>query len=153
MSQKNLRKKSYARIPDVLDLPQLIEVQLQSFKVFRKEGLRELFEEISPIVSFNKKCPCRIREKQVYLGTGHRFSAAAAGKYYVRHMAAAQAFYTLLTENPFHRIYYIALTATIWAHNRSYWKIKTQLRLVCKTFKPVQLDFFKSHISPDITVR
>jgi DNA-directed RNA polymerase subunit beta len=54
MSQKNLRKKSYARIPDVLDLPQLIEVQLQSFTVFRKEGLRELFEEISPIVSFNK---------------------------------------------------------------------------------------------------
>jgi len=54
MSLKNVRKKSYARIPDVLELPQLIEVQLQSFEVFKAEGLMELFEEISPIVSFNK---------------------------------------------------------------------------------------------------
>ncbi|MBN1995435.1 MAG: DNA-directed RNA polymerase subunit beta [Anaerolineae bacterium] len=54
MSQKNARKKSYARIPDVLELPQLIEVQLKSFQAFKDEGLRELFEEISPIVSFNK---------------------------------------------------------------------------------------------------
>ncbi len=47
-------RKSYARIPDVLDLPTLIEVQLKSFDWFRKEGLAELFREISPIVSFNK---------------------------------------------------------------------------------------------------
>ncbi len=44
--------KSYARIPDVHPLPHLIEVQLQSYKWFREEGLAELFEEISPIVSF-----------------------------------------------------------------------------------------------------
>src|SRR5690606_1084545 len=31
-----------------------IEVQLESFKVFREGGSGELFEEISPIVSFNK---------------------------------------------------------------------------------------------------
>ncbi len=48
------RKKSYARIPDILELPRLIEVQLESFEQFRKEGLRELFDEISPIISFNK---------------------------------------------------------------------------------------------------
>ncbi|GAB4533337.1 MAG: hypothetical protein Kow0063_15140 [Anaerolineae bacterium] len=50
----NSGSKSYARIPDVLELPQLIEVQLQSFQWFLKEGLAELFQEISPIVSFNK---------------------------------------------------------------------------------------------------
>jgi DNA-directed RNA polymerase subunit beta len=50
----NSARKSYARIPDILELPKLIEVQLESFKMFRKEGLRELFDEISPIVSFNK---------------------------------------------------------------------------------------------------
>lgn len=50
----NPARKSYARIPDILELPKLIEVQLESFKVFRDEGLGELFEEISPIVSFNK---------------------------------------------------------------------------------------------------
>ncbi len=54
MSFNSGRKKSYARIPDILELPRLIEVQLESFKQFKDEGLRELFDEISPIVSFNK---------------------------------------------------------------------------------------------------
>ena len=47
-------RKSYARIPDVLELPKLIEVQLISFEQFRREGLGELLQEISPIISFNK---------------------------------------------------------------------------------------------------
>jgi DNA-directed RNA polymerase subunit beta len=47
------RRKSYARIPDVLPLPDLIEVQLDSYHWFQDEGLRELFDEISPIQSFN----------------------------------------------------------------------------------------------------
>jgi DNA-directed RNA polymerase subunit beta len=47
------RRKSYARIPDVLPLPDLIEVQLQSYDWFQEEGLRELFDEVSPIQSFN----------------------------------------------------------------------------------------------------
>ena len=50
----NLESKSYARIPDVLELPKLIEVQLKSFHWFLEEGFAELFQEISPIVSFNK---------------------------------------------------------------------------------------------------
>src|SRR5690606_31409643 len=45
--------KNYARTPDTLDLPSLIEVQLASFKWFREQGLAELFDEISPIESFN----------------------------------------------------------------------------------------------------
>ncbi|HRE26318.1 MAG TPA: DNA-directed RNA polymerase subunit beta, partial [Anaerolineales bacterium] len=48
-----LAPKSYARIKDVLTLPSLIEVQLQSFEWFRTEGLADLFEEVSPIESFN----------------------------------------------------------------------------------------------------
>src|SRR5512139_235193 len=47
------RRKSYARIPDVLAMPDLIEVQLDSYRWFQAEGLRELFDEISPIQSFN----------------------------------------------------------------------------------------------------
>ncbi len=46
--------KSYARIGDVHVLPTLIEAQLDSFHWFQQEGLRELFDEISPIQSFNK---------------------------------------------------------------------------------------------------
>ena len=36
-------------------MPHLIEVQLRSFEWFRREGLRELFAEISPISDFTGK--------------------------------------------------------------------------------------------------
>ncbi len=52
MSQM-LGRKSYARNTDVHSLPTLIEVQLESFEWFVTEGLKELFNEISPIESFN----------------------------------------------------------------------------------------------------
>jgi DNA-directed RNA polymerase subunit beta len=47
-------KKNYARIPPKLGLPNLIEVQLDSFKRLKQEGLADLFHEISPIESYNK---------------------------------------------------------------------------------------------------
>jgi DNA-directed RNA polymerase subunit beta len=71
------RRKSYARIPDVLPLPHLIEIQLDSYRVFQEEGLRELFDEISPIESFSGGLELHfpgfradINEK---LGLGYRF--------------------------------------------------------------------------------
>ncbi|MCC6799140.1 MAG: DNA-directed RNA polymerase subunit beta, partial [Anaerolineae bacterium] len=51
--QRRLDEKNYARTPDVLELPSLIEIQLESFRRFIDEGLNELFDEISPIESFN----------------------------------------------------------------------------------------------------
>ncbi len=45
--------KWYNRIPDTFSLPSLIEVQLESFERLRSEGLAELFDEISPIDSYN----------------------------------------------------------------------------------------------------
>ena len=48
------RNKSYARIPSTYSLPNLIEVQLESFKWLQSEGLADLFDEISPIESFNR---------------------------------------------------------------------------------------------------
>nr|HPL81304.1 DNA-directed RNA polymerase subunit beta [Anaerolineaceae bacterium] len=44
--------KNYARIPVGLELPQLIEVQLESFERLKTEGLANLFNEVSPIVSY-----------------------------------------------------------------------------------------------------
>jgi DNA-directed RNA polymerase subunit beta len=46
-------QKWYSRIPDVYSLPTLIEVQLDSFEWLMDEGLAELFDEISPIESYN----------------------------------------------------------------------------------------------------
>src|SRR5689334_6030578 len=48
-------RKRYARIPEVLPVPNLIELQLESFKWFIDKGLRELFDEISPIKDFTGK--------------------------------------------------------------------------------------------------
>lgn len=50
----DLPSKSYARIDVKLPLPDLIEVQLESFERLKKEGLADLFHEISPIESYNK---------------------------------------------------------------------------------------------------
>lgn len=49
-----LPTKNYARIPVVFDLPDLIEVQLDSFKRLKSENLADLFDEVSPIESYNK---------------------------------------------------------------------------------------------------
>src|SRR5258706_2877676 len=49
-----LPRKNYARIPVELNLPNLIEVQLDSFERLKREGLGDLFHEVSPIESYNK---------------------------------------------------------------------------------------------------
>ena len=47
-----VERRSYASIPVVLDVPNLIQVQLDSFNRFKSDGLKELFDEISPIEDF-----------------------------------------------------------------------------------------------------
>ncbi len=47
-----LPTKSFSRIDVNIDLPNLIETQLNSFETLKREGLAELFHEISPIESY-----------------------------------------------------------------------------------------------------
>src|SRR3990172_8012752 len=49
-----LPTKTYSRLSTQLQLPDLIEVQLDSFERLKKDGLGDLFHEISPIESYNK---------------------------------------------------------------------------------------------------
>ena len=49
------RVKSYARIPEVLDVPHLILSQVQSFDWFKTDGLAEVFKEFSPITDYTGK--------------------------------------------------------------------------------------------------
>jgi DNA-directed RNA polymerase subunit beta len=46
------QRRSYARINEVLELPNLIEIQQRSYQWFLEEGLREMFQDISPIEDF-----------------------------------------------------------------------------------------------------
>ncbi|HEX9062452.1 MAG TPA: DNA-directed RNA polymerase subunit beta [Clostridia bacterium] len=43
---------SYSKIDEVLDMPNLIEVQKDSYKWFLDEGLREVFRDVSPITDY-----------------------------------------------------------------------------------------------------
>lgn len=49
---KHRVRRSYSRIKEVLDLPNLIEIQTDSYKWFLDEGLREMFDDIMPIEDF-----------------------------------------------------------------------------------------------------
>ena len=48
----NSMRMSYQRQKEVLQMPNLIEVQKDSYNWFLKEGLREAFDDISPITNF-----------------------------------------------------------------------------------------------------
>jgi DNA-directed RNA polymerase subunit beta len=48
---KNIRM-SYSSIDDVLEMPNLIEVQKKSYNWFLEEGLREVFRDVSPITDY-----------------------------------------------------------------------------------------------------
>jgi len=47
------QRATYSRIAEVLDIPNLIEVQKESYQWFTTEGLREVFRDISPITDFS----------------------------------------------------------------------------------------------------
>ncbi|HEV2907695.1 MAG TPA: hypothetical protein VGX02_00385, partial [Candidatus Eremiobacteraceae bacterium] len=51
-SQKGKDRFTFAKIPHTLDIPDLIELQKESFNWFITEGLREAFASISPIKDF-----------------------------------------------------------------------------------------------------
>ncbi len=44
---------SYARIKEVMEMPHLLDIQRNSYDWFKKEGLQEIFHDISPIADFS----------------------------------------------------------------------------------------------------
>ena len=48
-------RKSFSKVNEVLSMPDLIEVQKNSYYRFLKEDLREVFNDISPIVDYSGK--------------------------------------------------------------------------------------------------
>ena len=47
-------RRSFAKIPDVMDVPNLIAIQTDSFKWFKEEGLQQAFQDIAPIENSTK---------------------------------------------------------------------------------------------------
>ena len=48
-----ISRKNFQKINEVLDMPNLIEVQKNSYKWFLEEGLKDVFNEDSTIVDYN----------------------------------------------------------------------------------------------------
>ncbi len=65
MARARTDRLSFAKIPEVLPLPDLLSVQSDSFNWFLERGLKEIFEEISPIEDFTGSLALEL--------TDHRF--------------------------------------------------------------------------------
>ena len=52
MAHALTERKSFAKIDEIMEMPNLIEIQRDSYQWFLDEGLMEMFEEISPISDF-----------------------------------------------------------------------------------------------------
>ncbi len=72
-------RKRYARIPEVLPIPNLIELQLESFHWFIDNGLRELLDEISPIQDFTGRV-MELRFKRIRVRERPSTPSSSAGR-------------------------------------------------------------------------
>ena len=52
MYGKTLRK-SFARVPEVQEMPHLLEVQRNSYHWFLEQGLREVFDEVDSVTDYS----------------------------------------------------------------------------------------------------
>lgn len=48
------KRMSFSKIKEVIDLPDLIEIQKDSYARFLKDGLREVLDDISPITDYSE---------------------------------------------------------------------------------------------------
>ena len=48
---KKAQRRDYSKVSGTLDLPNLVEIQTDSFDWFTQEGIKEVFQEIYPIVN------------------------------------------------------------------------------------------------------
>ena len=52
MIEEKRRRISFSKIDEILEIPNLIEIQQKSYQWFLEKGLREVFHDISPIQDF-----------------------------------------------------------------------------------------------------
>jgi len=57
-------RRSFAKIPEILEVPNLIDIQRRSYDWFRTEGLKEVFEDISSIEDFTGNLAVEFGEHQ-----------------------------------------------------------------------------------------
>ena len=48
-----VKRKSFSKIKEAIDIPYLVEVQKDSYEAFIKEGISEVLEDFSPITDYS----------------------------------------------------------------------------------------------------
>ncbi len=67
MARARSTRLSFAKIPEVQDIPDLLAIQRDSFDAFLESGLKQMFDEVSPIEDFTGNLALEL--------TDHRFDA------------------------------------------------------------------------------
>ena len=52
-AKSKITRRNYSRISGSLELPNLVEIQTNSYKLFKEVGIKEVFDDIYPITNFN----------------------------------------------------------------------------------------------------
>jgi len=53
-AKSKITRRNYSRISGSLELPNLVEIQTNSYKWFKEVGIKEVFDDIYPITNFNE---------------------------------------------------------------------------------------------------
>ena len=59
-------RKSFSKLPQILDVPNLIAVQTESFDWFKTKGLRETIDDINPIEDYTGNYAVEFGEYQFH---------------------------------------------------------------------------------------
>ena len=62
----NNTRMTFSKINEVIDMPNLIEIQKSSYNWFITDGLREIFTDMSPIEDFNQSLSLEFVDFQIY---------------------------------------------------------------------------------------
>lgn len=59
----NIRQRhSFAKVPQIMEPPNFLDIQLKSFEYFEKQGIREVFDEVNPLVDYTEKYELYFRD-------------------------------------------------------------------------------------------
>jgi len=61
-----VERMSYSNIEEILEMPDLIEIQRKSYDWFMEKGLREVFDDISPIVDYSGELILEFLDYELY---------------------------------------------------------------------------------------
>ena len=80
VTQGKTTRMSFSHIDEVLQMPNLIEVQKNSYQWFLDEGLKEVFKDVSPITDYQDNLVLDVYKRQHVDGDGRGSAGGRGGR-------------------------------------------------------------------------